>query len=226
MPNTQINKTRQKIKKKIKKDRQKIKKKIKKDIDNIISGYKVIWEEADGCDEYGIKYWVECKNGFGGRSWDVDPELRKQKKKYIVNIIENGVVYNGMTYYIHPLNYSTLKGRIKFITKNQYKKMSSQMLKIKSVIQKYIDHAADVVPDEYHKLYSKLNPDDLRNYKSLVDNSHILKYKVYSKYNIKLFYLTMRDNFYSDHKYDIMIDKFKKKLTDLNLTPDELELFN
>ena len=38
--------------------------KIKK-LKYIIDGYEVVFEEQDGCDEYGFLYWIECKkNGY------------------------------------------------------------------------------------------------------------------------------------------------------------------
>ena len=215
MPRTDINKIRQKIKKRIKKSLEKIK-----------AGYEVIWSEADGCDEYGYKYWIECKNGYSGRDWDVNPALYRSIKNYRINIIENGFVYNGATYYIHPSYYSNPKGRIKFITKNQYKNMSSQMSKIKSVIKKYIDYVSDLVQKEYYKFNPKMSSEDLVKYKTLIEHKEIFANKVYSTYNLELFYLTIKETFYTDYEYDIMLNKFKKNLANINLTPDELELFN
>lgn len=66
----------------------------------IINGYIVVWTEADGCDEYGTKYWVECKNGFSGRSWDVRPATITAIRGYFKNILENGIEYNRVRYYI------------------------------------------------------------------------------------------------------------------------------
>ena len=66
----------------------------------IINGYEVIWTEADGCDEYGTKYWVECKNGFSGRSWDVRPATIKAIRGYFKKILENGIEYNLERYFI------------------------------------------------------------------------------------------------------------------------------
>ena len=50
-----------------------IKHKILKKIHKIIDGYTVVFSESDGCDEYGYLYWVDCKNGFSGRCYDVSP---------------------------------------------------------------------------------------------------------------------------------------------------------
>ena len=37
---------------------------IKNKIRRINNGYIVISSYADGCDEYGVKYWVDCRNGW------------------------------------------------------------------------------------------------------------------------------------------------------------------
>ena len=79
---------------------QRIKRKIVREMKKIINGYEVIWTEADGCDEYGTKYWVECKNGFSGRSWDVRPATIKAIRGYFKDILENGIEYNLERYYI------------------------------------------------------------------------------------------------------------------------------
>lgn len=79
---------------------QRIKRKITRKMSQIINGYIVVWTEADGCDEYGIKYWVECKNGFSGRSWDVRPATIKAMRGYFKDILENGIEYNRVRYYI------------------------------------------------------------------------------------------------------------------------------
>ena len=79
---------------------QRIKRKIVRKMVQIINGYIVVWSEADGCDEYGTKYWVECKNGFSGRSWDVRPATIKAIRSYFKEILENGIEYNNNRYYI------------------------------------------------------------------------------------------------------------------------------
>ena len=79
---------------------QRIKRKIVRKIGKIINGYTVVWTEADGCDEYGIKYWVDCKNGFSGRSWDIRPATIKAIRSYFKDILENGIEYNTERYYI------------------------------------------------------------------------------------------------------------------------------
>ena len=79
---------------------QRIKRKIVRSFDRIKKGYEIVYEEADGCDEHGYKYWVECRNGFSGRSWDINPAIVKSFKLYIKDILENGIEYNRKMYYL------------------------------------------------------------------------------------------------------------------------------
>lgn len=85
---------------------QKIKRKIKRKIQRINDGFEIVFWEGDGCDEYGTTYWVECKNQFSGREWDVNPALKKSILKYKKNIIENGILYNDKKYYLRDDLYS------------------------------------------------------------------------------------------------------------------------
>jgi len=50
-------------------------------IDKIKDGYTIIEDEEDGNDECGSLYWVWCKNGWSGRSWELNSELKKDIKK-------------------------------------------------------------------------------------------------------------------------------------------------
>jgi len=49
-------------------------------IDKIKDGYTVIEDEEDGHDECGSLYWVWCKNGWSGRSWELDSNLKQDIK--------------------------------------------------------------------------------------------------------------------------------------------------
>jgi hypothetical protein len=81
---------------------------LKKRIKRINKDYEIIEREADGCDEDGIKYWVDCKNGFGGRSWDVPGEILKKKLEIYENISKNGFKYKETTYYYNHEKLITL----------------------------------------------------------------------------------------------------------------------
>ena len=67
---------------------------LQKQIERINEGYTVVEYEADGNDHDGFLYWVFCKNGWSGRSWELDSNLKQDiknakneyyKKKYSKN---------------------------------------------------------------------------------------------------------------------------------------------
>jgi len=76
-----------------------IKRKIDRRIKDIKHQYKVVWSEQDGCDEDGFKYWVECVNGYSGRSWDAHYQMTSEMRDYISYIINNGIYIKGKKYY-------------------------------------------------------------------------------------------------------------------------------
>ena len=53
---------------------------LEKQIEKIKDGYTVIEDEEDGHDEFGSLYWVWCKNGWSGRSWELDSNLKTDIK--------------------------------------------------------------------------------------------------------------------------------------------------
>ena len=72
---------------------------LKKRIKYINKDYEIVAREADGCDKYGIKYWVFCKNGYSSRSWDLISKIREIKLDIYENISKNGCEFNDTTYY-------------------------------------------------------------------------------------------------------------------------------
>ena len=77
---------------------------ILRSIKTIQEGYIVRHEEADGCDEYGFKYWVYC-DLWSGRSWDLDEAMRNAFSKNTSNFINNGVKIGNKTHYLNPRMY-------------------------------------------------------------------------------------------------------------------------
>ena len=43
---------------------QRLQKEYDKQYKKFIDGYEIVFLEADDCDEHGIMYWAECKNGI------------------------------------------------------------------------------------------------------------------------------------------------------------------
>ena len=78
-------------------DTQMVVKAIQERIARIKSGYEVQSRELDGCDECGEKYWVECQNGFSGRSWDIDPAIEDDIKCFFKRIKEKGIKVISLT---------------------------------------------------------------------------------------------------------------------------------
>ena len=118
-----------------------IKHKILKKIHKIIDGYTVVFSESDGCDEYGYLYWVDCKNGFSGRCYDVSPAQTLAINRFKKNIVENGIIYGGNTYYVDEEFFFKISKtyRIKFITKEIHDSL------YKDSINSYIDiHAKQI----------------------------------------------------------------------------------
>ena len=72
---------------------------LKKRIKRINKDYEVVDMEADGCDMYGIKYWVSCKNGYSARSWDLDSKINQTKLDIYESISTNGFKFKKVTYY-------------------------------------------------------------------------------------------------------------------------------
>ena len=79
-----------------------IKHKIIKHVKRIIRGYEIIFREEDGCDEDGKMYWVECRNNFSSRSWDVAPRRHEDITFYLKEIASNGIQYNNTHYFLDP----------------------------------------------------------------------------------------------------------------------------
>ena len=109
-----------------------IKHKIIKYVQKIIRGYDIIFKEEDGCDEYGFMYWVDCRNGYSSRSWDVSPRMHEDVLLYLQQIASHGIKYNHRRYFLDPeiyfvnfLKYDKFVKpdfRIKIISEKEHKK--------------------------------------------------------------------------------------------------------
>lgn len=99
-----------------------IKRKILKKIQGIIDGYTVVHSEEDGCDKYGSLYWVDCQNGFWGRSYDIGPAQTLSINKFKKNIVENGILYADNMYFVDEEFYFKIGKdyKIKFISKETH----------------------------------------------------------------------------------------------------------
>lgn len=82
--------------------RKEIIRKIKNKIRYHDKGYTVVWQEEDGCDEYGIMYWVECLNRWSGRDWNIREAKNNSYNKLLIEIICEGMFVKNRRYFISP----------------------------------------------------------------------------------------------------------------------------
>lgn len=154
----------------------------------IANGYEIIYEEADGCDEYGIKYWVECKNEWTGRSWDVAAALFYSQKNYLNNLILNGLTFGGETFYFHPDIVFEDQLKYKLISPEEHKIYLETYNNLKNIRERICKNYNHYIKDKsyyshvgpwYHNLESNIFVTGVINFKkSLV----VLTSHNYNKY--------------------------------------------
>lgn len=123
---------------------------IKERIARLEDGFEIESRELDGCDEYGEKYWVECKNGYSGRSWDVDSAMKDDIKCFFKRIKEKGIKVQGETYYLNPevpLQESNLE--VVLIDKSKFMELSKNMRIVKLMLRKYFDFLEDECKEKF-----------------------------------------------------------------------------
>jgi hypothetical protein len=138
-------------------------------IERIIQGYIVRHQEADGCDEYGFKYWVDC-DLWSGRSWDLDEAMRNAFSKNTSNFINNGVKIGNKTHYLNPRMYyqnwtSTRdfqKFKVELLPEDEIEVTQQNVEKIRAIGEK-IDKEVhnffkkDKTPFEACRIHSKIS---------------------------------------------------------------------
>ena len=67
---------------------------INKKIRYFTNGFNSVEQIADGCDKYGFKYWIECKNGYHARSWEVDCAKQRALIQLSTDIYNNGIRFS------------------------------------------------------------------------------------------------------------------------------------
>lgn len=123
---------------------------IKERIAILEKGFEIESRELDGCDEYGEKYWVECRNGFSGRSWDIDPAKRDDIQSFFKRIKEKGIKIKGVTYYLDPeipLQESNIE--VVLIDKSKFMELSKNMRIVKLMVKKYFEFLEDECKEEF-----------------------------------------------------------------------------
>ena len=146
----------------------KIAKKVRHKIKKINNGYNIIYNYDDGCDEYGFITHYVCENGFEGESWEVKESLERNIKKLLLNLINNGIIFNKKKYFVHPNIYFNDyydNNFLNLISKDEHNKL----LEIKDSISKIIAKIKDKLD---------LHEQDINKYKSF--GIRLYNYKIIS----------------------------------------------
>tara|TARA_B110001469_G_scaffold123902_3_gene136652 strand:+ start:3444 stop:3956 length:513 start_codon:yes stop_codon:yes gene_type:complete len=68
-------------------------------IAEINGDFEIVERIEDGCDEGGILYWVECKNGWHDRSWNLSSAIKNSIEEFKMYIYRYGFLYDSVLYY-------------------------------------------------------------------------------------------------------------------------------
>jgi len=171
---------------------------INKKIRYVTDGYSIIDQIADGCDEYGYKYWVECKNGYHARSWDVEYEKRRSLKNLSDDVYSNGIRFSVIeggiktpkrSYFIKDISsviYNLQLSHIKIIDDEEYNFRyieKEQVDLIIDVLEKIFCKYCNISYNDIKlcKTFDEIKSLGLKNlgikhYSIAVCNSHVTKY--------------------------------------------------
>ena len=147
-------------------------KKIIYTINKIKYGFNIIpgSYEADGCDEYGTKYWIECYNGWGGRDWEVPSEIDRRIIEMLDNINNNGIDIDGNTYYLTSIRYIRSSKRmynkdIFIIPKYEFKLRQLEKKKLKIILSKISPSVINTKNYVYKYKLDHINTNSLDEFK-------------------------------------------------------------
>ena len=203
-------------------DKSKIERKLAKKIRHIIKqiedGYETIYSYTDGCDEYGFIRFFECKNGYDGESWQVDRVCDNSIKSRKLYILNNGLMFNGVKYYIHSdLYYKKYydKELVKIISDEEHKMVLEISKNIKDIISKINDQI-----EEYRKGNNTSNINYMLQREIFYNAIKMLEYSPLHNYND--FVKHIKNNKYYSKSNDLVIniinsDKFKNERQMLGL---------
>ena len=184
-----------------------IKRKIERKIREISFGYKVVESIPDGSDEYGTKYWVECRNGFHDRSWNINNDFIYTLKKYIKKIIENGIEYNRKLYFIRdtiftklfiekPLRHTDFEDqnykinfKIDLLTEEEFNDVKTNIEEIDRIIERIDKKHREIHANDIEKAKLKATKELAKEGKTLEEmyNSYYMKYIVSETTNFTFF---------------------------------------
>lgn len=196
---------------------QRLQKEYDKQYQKFIDGYEIVFLEADDCDEQGIMYWAECKNGVGSREWNIKEIKKNDIKNFKKKIIEEGIVSKSkQIYYINPFKYY-FKNEIEIISDEEYDESMKNKSKLEVILYKYINYLSDEYKKVDHgkKWYTnscKLNKNINLIKQSILTNLFMMKRTL--QYNLN----------YKD--YEKLEKDFKEKKNLIKLTEEEIVIWN
>jgi hypothetical protein len=153
----------------ISKIERKLERKIRHIWKKIETGYTIEYSYNDGYDEYGALMFVCCKNGFEGGIWEINQAYDDEIKSRKLSILDEGLMFNGNLYYIHPQLYFKEydnNNLVEIISKEEH----IEIMKIKTNIENIIKNIKETI-----KLYNKEE----------IQNIHLTSDKIY---NSTIFY--------------------------------------
>lgn len=154
--------------------RKEIIRKIKNKIKYHDKGYRVIWQEADGCDEYGMKYWVECINRWSGRDWEIREAKNKSCNKLLIDILSEGIFVKNRRYFIDPkiiYHLSGIKAKdLKLITFEEHLFYKNNYELYKKIFLESLEIINSNLPYYNKKTYKNESLFTLDNLRSLIDS--------------------------------------------------------
>lgn len=187
----------------------KVAKRVRHILKKIEKDYEVICSYEDGYDEYGVIRYYYCNNGFEGESWQLDECLKSTIIKKKNQIINEGIVYDGKTYYIHPNLYNSRyhdDNFVKIISEKEYLNMSE----IKTNIETFINKIKEKIDKDYKSIWDDNNKKPsifvrLRDGNIIVDTKNILKLAPLYSYVDFVDYIKTYKSCFRTHNYIIEI---------------------
>ena len=116
---------------------------LNKQIEKIKAGYEIVDREADGCDDGGNLYWVDCKNNWSGREHDIDSQINKDIFLFLNNFCNSGTVFYCNFIYLDDkicFRKSIAEDDIKIITKEEYLKNNEMHLKLENIKERFLKY--------------------------------------------------------------------------------------
>lgn len=185
---------------------------IRRSIKIIQEGFIVRYEEADGCDEYGYKYWVYC-DLWDGRSWDLDEAMRNSFFKNTSNFINNGVKIGNKTYYLNPNMYNQNWTSTKDFEKFNIELLSEDEIEVTQQNVEKIDAIGKKISNEAYNFFEK----DKTPFETCRIHSKISKvFDICLRTSPDDFWKSVEDIDRFSYSFDKQLNNIKKLVEDLD----------